>query len=220
MQHRLVAERMLGRHLTGVEVVHHEDEDPANNHPSNLWLFPSQADHIHHHQLKRALQHDPELARALEPLAADHRTTYQQAAEELGCSIPAVRALCENWGIEWTSAQERQLDEPMVREALRGRTTLEAANALGVNHQTLRRRFPHLLVKRASPGFLNAHREEIRSLATRQRVGEIAERFGCCRVTVSNAIHQWAKEEPDAWSDALAFQRSRRGIRWSKKRKA
>ena len=43
------------------------------------------------------------------------------------------------------------IDEIRVREALKGRSTLEAAKILGVNHQTLRNRFPHLLTKRTSP---------------------------------------------------------------------
>ena len=43
------------------------------------------------------------------------------------------------------------LTEDMVKAALQGRTTLEAAKFLGVNHQTLRNRFEHLLSKRRSP---------------------------------------------------------------------
>lgn len=43
------------------------------------------------------------------------------------------------------------LTEDQVRQALQGRTTAEAAGLLGVNHQTLRNRFPDLLHKRKSP---------------------------------------------------------------------
>jgi len=44
-----------------------------------------------------------------------------------------------------------ELTEGQVRAALHGRTTLQAARLLGLNHQTLRNRFPHLLTKRRSP---------------------------------------------------------------------
>lgn len=39
-----------------------------------------------------------------------------------------------------------------VLSALQGRTTLEAAELLGCNHQTLRNRWDHMLDKRKSPG--------------------------------------------------------------------
>jgi hypothetical protein len=44
------------------------------------------------------------------------------------------------------------LTEDQVRRALEGRSTALAAELLGVNHKTLRRRFEHLLAKRRSPG--------------------------------------------------------------------
>lgn len=50
---------------------------------------------------------------------------------------------------QWMIAAD--LTEDRVREALQGRTTLEAAEFLGVNHNTLRNRFPHLLSIRRSP---------------------------------------------------------------------
>lgn len=45
-EHRLVMEQKLGRPLESHEVVHHLDDDPANNHPDNLQLFASNADHL------------------------------------------------------------------------------------------------------------------------------------------------------------------------------
>jgi hypothetical protein len=45
-EHRLVMEKKLGRMLTPEEVVHHKDDDPANNHPDNLELFASNAEHL------------------------------------------------------------------------------------------------------------------------------------------------------------------------------
>jgi len=43
------------------------------------------------------------------------------------------------------------LDESKVREVLQGHTTKEAAEILGVHHQTLRNNFDPLLKKRRSP---------------------------------------------------------------------
>lgn len=219
MKHRLVAERVLGRILLPGEVVHHEDRDPRNNCPSNLWLFPSQAEHMRHHK-REALCHQPALAEKLRPLAANPRVTMPQAARRLRCSVATVQQLLKQWGIRWVSAALAPLDEASVRAALQGRSTLEAARALGVNHQTIRNRFPSLVVKRASPGFLEAHREEIRSRATRERTEALCERFGCHQTALTRAIHRWAREEPGAWKDVLAFRQSRLGIRWSRERTA
>jgi len=47
-QHRVVAERMLGRKLRKGEIVHHIDENKKNNHPSNL-LVMTQAQHCRLH---------------------------------------------------------------------------------------------------------------------------------------------------------------------------
>lgn len=65
------------------------------------------------------------------------------------------------------------LDEAQVRTALEGRTTLEAAEALGVAHQTLRNRFDPLLSKRKSPGgpYSDEFVEKIRAVARDPRIG-------------------------------------------------
>ena len=49
-EHRVVAERTLGRSLTRREVVHHIDENPKNNDPSNLMII-TQGQHMQEHGL-------------------------------------------------------------------------------------------------------------------------------------------------------------------------
>lgn len=49
-EHRIVAEQILGRPLRKGEVVHHIDGDKRNNHPINLMVFKSQADHALWHK--------------------------------------------------------------------------------------------------------------------------------------------------------------------------
>ena len=45
MEHRLVMAQRCGFLLTRTEVVDHQDHNPANNEPSNLLLYPTNADH-------------------------------------------------------------------------------------------------------------------------------------------------------------------------------
>ena len=45
-EHRLVMEKKLGRYLLPGEVVHHKDDDRANNDPDNLEVFSSNAEHL------------------------------------------------------------------------------------------------------------------------------------------------------------------------------
>lgn len=50
---RRVVETTLGRTLPTDWVVHHMNEDPLDQTPSNLWVFPSAAAHHHYHQQLR-----------------------------------------------------------------------------------------------------------------------------------------------------------------------
>ena len=47
-EHRLAAEKHLGRYLERHEVVHHIDGKRRNNAPTNLQVFDSNADHLRH----------------------------------------------------------------------------------------------------------------------------------------------------------------------------
>lgn len=53
MEHRLVMEAHIGRHLDPEEIVHHEDEHPSNNALENLRLFANQSEHKKHHEAHR-----------------------------------------------------------------------------------------------------------------------------------------------------------------------
>lgn len=59
-EHRLIVERLLGRHLSPEEIVHHLDGDRANNDPANLELFASNGDHLRATLAGQVPRHTPE----------------------------------------------------------------------------------------------------------------------------------------------------------------
>ena len=52
-EHRIIAERKLGRKLQQGEVVHHIDGNKRNNRPENLQVFSSQAEHAKWHAAQK-----------------------------------------------------------------------------------------------------------------------------------------------------------------------
>lgn len=49
-EHRLVAEKILGRRLRAGEQVHHKDKDKANNKPSNIEVHRDKRSHLFEHR--------------------------------------------------------------------------------------------------------------------------------------------------------------------------
>lgn len=48
-EHRVIAERLIGRVLTEIEVVHHVDENTVNNDPANLEVYCCNGHHRSRH---------------------------------------------------------------------------------------------------------------------------------------------------------------------------
>jgi len=112
--------------------------------------------------------------------------------------FPNARAHSEHHQREWMESgvhpNKADLTEAQVRKALQGRSTLEAARLLGVNHQTLRNRFGHLLTTRLSPKVLESEKQRICNLAKTIGPTATAQKMGCCRSAIFRALRRWKEQ--------------------------
>jgi len=139
----LVMEDIIGRPVSKGEVIHHEDEDPRNDNPSNLRLFSSQREHAAYHQQRKAA------ALGREGYCATFRERFKKLTGE-------QRAACGRRGTQQLQRYAAQHPEAMrgmgnpahrlrdheIREirSLRGRVTRAAMAAqFGVSHSTIDR---------------------------------------------------------------------------------
>lgn len=58
-EHRLVAEKILGRYLTKIEIIHHINKITNDNCPENLYLFPNKILHGIYHSLIKSKKIKP-----------------------------------------------------------------------------------------------------------------------------------------------------------------
>ncbi len=120
------------------------------------------------------------LGRYLHPEEVVHHKDRDKTNNRIG-NLELLPGRSEH-GLLHASDQPPAVSEEQVREALQGRTTLEAARLLGVCHQTIRNNYDHLLNKRKSPARLDdlSLAERIRPLAADPAVNSrtAAERLG------------------------------------------
>lgn len=175
LEHRLVAERMLGRRLTSEEVVHHIDGNKQNNDPANLEVLPSAAHHAHEHGVR-----------------TDRRAPDEPNPEIIcACGCGEGLAKYDDWGrprkripghSRWLSPERRQ----SIRAArAAGASLSEAAAMFGV---------PIGVIRRAAAGIQNPNwhplsqtqKEEIRqSRRAGASLGQLARRFGTSKSVVA-----------------------------------
>jgi hypothetical protein len=81
-EHRLVAEKMLGRYLLPTEVVHHKNDTPYDNRPENLQVFDTNGDHLRETLAGKCPKWTPEgRQRILESVRKGGRSTRRKRQE-------------------------------------------------------------------------------------------------------------------------------------------
>lgn len=110
-QHRLVAEDMIGRPLATNEVVHHIDENPGNNHPSNLQVMESR-EHWKLHAVKRAEAQKSLLKEADVRAALEKYKNLKRAAKHMRCNHQTLRNRFPELVAPYKRRSPTRIDDP------------------------------------------------------------------------------------------------------------
>jgi transposase-like protein len=195
-QHRLVMECQIGRFLSKNEHVHHRNSVRHDNRPENLEVHGSHAQHMQE-QWKNRGSNDPALIAKVREYAADPSKNISS----LGVSPTTVKKILDRHQIPWIRsghfARTLHLTDDIVREALQGRSAVQAAAHLGVNAMTLYNRFSHLLQKRTKPGYLDQFRDQVLRMRYEQKLSfdDIARQFGVSDFCVTKSIRRWSTQD-------------------------
>jgi hypothetical protein len=189
LEHRAVMEQHIGRFLYPCEVVHHIDKDRLNNSIENLRLFASQRDHLMSEH-KNSRQNEPELVAKVLAAAQDPKMSFA----DLPCAFQTARKILKAHGVQWKSAANVQgLTEERLIEAMKTMSKKELPAYFGCCYETIWHRFPHILVKRMKPGFLDKHRDQICGLILQNHTfGHIASLYKTSVTQVTSNLLRWS----------------------------
>lgn len=184
LEHRAAVEQSLGRFLYPCEEVHHKNRMRQDNSLRNLEVLLSRKAHMALH----SLAYSPEHIDLVRKAAADPKVRIA----DLPFAAGTVRRICKEHGIPWVAADEVQLEEDSVREAIQNLGLDGAAAHLGCSTGTIRRRFPHLLLnKRRRPGFLDQHKAHVLRLVEKEGTAAAAAHYQTSITTLHKALDRW-----------------------------
>ena len=207
-EHRLVMEKTIGRRLLPEEVVHHKDENPANNHPDNLELYSSNAEHFRlgHPDLRPSEQSVEALRERNRQRAFDFpdndalRSMYSTMSTEamatvLGCGAEAVRRKLISIGLEMRHAGFAKLfefpDVDRLSQMLAScPNQADLARQLGVTYQALRGHLKQhgLLKTRKKVLIAWPPDDQLLTMHETQTSEEIANTLKCSPASVQNKL--------------------------------
>lgn len=137
-EHRVVAERSIGRHLTEDEVVHHLDCDRDNNSPENLLVLPNQQMHIRlHHWIDAGCK----VHESYEPKASTYYGRPKPACKVCGNTVTehfGMYCSTECMGAGNRKVKERPSQDELVR-LIKSMGYLQVGKLYGVSDNAIRK---------------------------------------------------------------------------------
>jgi len=187
--HRAVMEQAIGRFLYPCEQVHHIDRNRENNDITNLQLYATQRNHLIAEHSNSIFRKD-DVVQAVLKSADDPNVSLN----DLPCSPVTARKILTHYEKKWVSpATWKGCSEEELRSALKLVGKQGLAKHFGVTYQTIWRRFPHILVERKTPNFLDKHHEEVcKLLLDGLTFRQIATHFETSVTTISATLLRWS----------------------------